>query len=98
MINFIRERIGEIILVLLIAGVIISFAVTAYYKENKIVGGVVIGHELVSNKYGDRTYITIIKTDDGYIEEKTGLNSYAIPENKRVTIKVCRWKKTNFNF
>jgi hypothetical protein len=98
MINFIRERIGEIILVLLIAGVIISFAVTVYYKENKIVGGVVIGHELVSNKYGDRTYITIIKTDDGYIEEKTGLNSYAIPENKRVTIKVCRWKKTNFNF
>lgn len=98
MINFIRERIGEIILVSLIAGVIISFAVTAYYKENKIVGGVVIGHELVSNKYGDRTYITIIKTDDGYIEEKTGLNSYAIPENKRVTIKVCRWKKTNFNF
>jgi hypothetical protein len=98
MVNFIRERIGEIILVLLIAGVIISFAVTVYYKENKIVGGVVIGHELVSNKYGDRTYITIIKTDDGYIEEKTGLNSYAIPENKRVTIKVCRWKKTNFNF
>jgi hypothetical protein len=98
MINFIRERIGEIILVSLIAGVIISFAVTVYYKENKVVGGVVIGHELVSNKYGDRTYITIIKTDDGYIEEKTGLNSYAIPENKRVTIKVCRWKKTNFNF
>jgi hypothetical protein len=98
MINFIRERIGEIILVSLIAGVIISFAVTVYYKENKIVGGVVIGHELVSNKYGDRTYITIIKTDDGYIEEKSGLNSYAIPENKRVTIKVCRWKKTNFNF
>jgi uncharacterized membrane-anchored protein YitT (DUF2179 family) len=93
MINFIRERIGEIIIVLLIAGVIISFAVTVYYKENKIVGGVVIGHELVSNKYGDRTYITIIKTDDGYIEEKTGLNSYAIPENKRVTIEVCRWKK-----
>jgi hypothetical protein len=96
MINFIRERIGEIILVSLIAGVIISFAVTAYYKENKIVGGVVIGHELVSNKYGDRTYITIIKTDDGYIEEKTGLNSYAIPENKRVTIEVLRWKKSNF--
>ena len=96
MINFIRERIGEIILVSLIAGVIISFAVTVYYKENKIVGGVVIGHELVSNKYGDRTYITIIKTDDGYIEEKTGLNSYAIPENKRVIIEVYRWKKSNF--
>ena len=96
MINFIRERIGEIILVSLIAGVIISFAVTAYYKENKIVGGVVIGHELVSDKYGDRTYITIIKTDDGYIEEKTGLSSYAIPENKRVIIEVLRWKKSNF--
>ena len=65
-------------------------------KENKIVGGVVIGHELVSDKYGDRTYITIIKTDDGYIEEKTGLSSYAIPENKRVIIEVYRWKKSNF--
>ena len=92
MINFIRERIGEIILVSLIAGVIISFAVTVYYKENKIVGGVVIGHELVSNKYGDRTYITIIKTDDGFIEEKTGLNWYVTPINQNVKVEVYRWK------
>ena len=98
MINFIRERIGEIILVSLIAGVIISFAVTVYYEENKIVGGVVIGHELVSNKYGDRTYITIIQTEDGFIEEKEGLKLYVTPINKHIKVEVYRWKKVNFNF
>jgi hypothetical protein len=76
-----------------ISGSTYSTILGGYNNEIKVVNGVVIGHELVSNKYGDRTYITIIKTDDGYIEEKTGLSWYAIPENKRVHIEVCRYKK-----
>jgi hypothetical protein len=74
-------------------GFILSFIIIGYNNEIKVVNGVVIGHELVSDKHGSRIYITIIKTDDGYIEEKTGLSWYAIPENKRVRIEVCRYKK-----
>jgi hypothetical protein len=52
----------------------------------------------VSDKYGDRTYITIIQTEDGFIEEKEGLKLYVTPINKHIKVEVYRWKKVNFNF
>jgi hypothetical protein len=94
-INFIRDRFGEIIIVLLVLGVIISFVITGYNRESRIVKGVVLEHGIVSDRNGDRTYITIIRTEDGFIEEKEGLNLYVIPINQRVNVKVYRWKKVN---
>jgi hypothetical protein len=73
--------------------VIATFVVNLYYRESKIVNGVVLEHGVTSDKYGDRTYITIIKTDDGFIEEKTGLNWYVTPINQNVKVEVYRWKK-----
>jgi hypothetical protein len=98
MINFIRERFGEIIIVLLALGVIVSFVITGYNIESRIVEGVVLEHGIVSDRNGDRTYVTIIRTEDGFIVEKEGLNLYVIPINQRVNVKVYRWKKVNFNF
>ena len=95
MINFIRERFGEIIIVLLALGVIVSFVITGYNIESRIVEGVVLEHGIVSDRNGDRTYVTIIRTEDGFIKEKEGLNLYVIPINQRVNVKVYRWKKVN---
>ena len=92
MITFIKNNFGELLISCVVIIVIAIFAVNLYYRESKIVNGVVLEHGVTSDKYGDRTYITIIKTDDGFIEEKTGLNWYVIPINQNVKVEVYRWK------
>ena len=92
MITFIKNNFGELFISCLVIMVIATFVANLYYRESKIVNGVVLEHGVTSDKYGDRTYITIIKTDDGFIEEKTGLNWYVTPINQNVKIEVYRWK------
>ena len=92
MITFIKNNFGELLISCLVIMVIVTFVVNLYYRESKIVNGVVLEHGVTSDKYGDRTYITIIKTDDGFIEEKTGLNWYVTPINQNVKVEVYRWK------
>ena len=93
MLTFIKNNFGELLISCLVIMVIATFVVNLYYRESKIVNGVVLEHGVTSDKYGDRTYITIIKTDDGFIEEKTGLNWYVTPINQNVKVEVYRWKK-----
>lgn len=57
------------------------------------VRGVVVSHVVTADKHGYRTFSTIIKTEDGYVEEKTGLEYYAEPIGKHLTITVLRVKK-----
>ena len=92
MITFIKNNFGELFISCLVIMVIATFVANLYYRESKIVNGVVLEHGVTSDKYGDRTYITIIKTDDGFIEEKTCLNWYVTPINQNVKVKVYRWK------
>jgi hypothetical protein len=55
-----------------------------------MVQSTIVSHEVVSNKEGSRTYITIVKTDDGYVQEMLGLSYYAIPVGTKVKLKVWR--------
>jgi hypothetical protein len=64
---------------------------TTSCKEQKTVQATVLSHAVTSDRIGTRTYITIIRTDDGYIEEKTGLSYYVIPVGNKVKVKV--WRK-----
>jgi hypothetical protein len=57
---------------------------------------VVLEHGIVSDRNGDRTYVTIIQTEDGFIEEKEGLKLYVVPINKHIKVEVYRWKKIKF--
>lgn len=98
MFNFIRDRFGELLLGLLFTLLLISIVGTLYLRESRIIEGVVLEHGIVSDRNGDRTYVTIIRTEDGFIEEKEGLNLYVVPINQRVNLKVYRWKKVNFKF
>jgi invasion protein IalB len=59
-------------------------------REQKTVQATVLSHAVTSDRTGERTYITIIRTDDGYIEEKTGLSYYALPVGNKVRVKVWR--------
>ena len=92
MITFIKNNFGELFISCLVIMIIVTFVANLYYRESKIVNGVVLEHGVTSDKYGNRTYITIIKTDDGFIEEKTGLNWYVTPINQNVKVEVYRWK------
>jgi hypothetical protein len=94
--QFIKEM-GIIIIVALLlitlVGIIIYESVTT---ENKSMGAVVLEHNVTANHNGSRTYTTLIKTDDGFIIEKEGLNYYVIPTGSRVTIQVRRTKKASY--
>lgn len=53
----------------------------------------VLEHAITADKYGNRTFTTVVKTSDGYIQELTGIECYGIPVGKTFTIEVFSPKK-----
>ena len=95
--RYIFYHLSEIIILLVII-LTISLSVYLVSKvEHKKVRGVVVSHNVTSDKYGNRTYSTLVKTEDGYIQEVTDLNVYAIPVGKAVIIEVSRPLEIKFN-
>lgn len=47
--------------------------------------GVVYEHAIIASRNGHRYYITVVKTDNGGIVEKTGLKYYTIPIGSRIS-------------
>jgi hypothetical protein len=87
---FIRNYWGWLLLTLVFLGLVIFIESTVERRE---VGGVVYEHVVTANGHGHNRYVTIIKTDDGFIEEERGLKLYTTPVGSRVTIEVTRTKK-----
>lgn len=46
---------------------------------------------------GTRTYITVVRTDDGYIEEVEGKDYYALAVGERTSIETTRFDPNNTN-
>ena len=90
--DFIRNYWGWLLMIVFFLGFIILIQATV---ERRNVGGVVFEHVVTGNGHGTDRYVTIIKTDDGYIEEQRGLKLYVIPVGERVTIEVTRTKRKN---
>lgn len=87
--EFLKENWGWVLLITVAALFLVFIAST---KEKRQVGGIICDHVLIARQTGLRKYVTIIKTDDGYIEEKTGLNLYTTQIGSRVVIEVTRTK------
>ena len=87
--DFIRNYWGWLLPIVILLGVVVFIISTV---ERRNVGGVVLEHNVTADKTGHRTYSTIVKTDDGFIEEETGLKTYVVPVGERVTIEVTRTK------
>ena len=49
--------------------------------------GIVVSHDVSSNKYGDITYNSLVKCDDGYIRKVNDMSTYIVPIGGKVTIK-----------
>ena len=72
----------------------ISFIVYLYSLTEEVsMEATVIAHTVSFNKHGQRTYVTIIKTKDGWIEEKKGISLYALPVGAKTVVTVVREKK-----
>lgn len=58
--------------------------------EKVSVKGTIMSHDLVADKRGNRTYCTLIKTDDGLVRESIMMHNYILPIGTRVTVKVIK--------
>ena len=62
-----------------------------YNNNLKLVGATVVSHPNIVMDRGHRIrYITLIKTDDGYIEEIKGIGYYSLPIGSRISISLYR--------
>jgi len=78
------------ILAMFVAFMCYAFYYEATHFEEREVGAVVMEHYVTADRHGARTYSTIIKTDDGFIEEVTGLGVFTAKQGGRVRVKLKR--------
>lgn len=95
--RYIFYHLSEIIILFVIILTISLSVFLASKVEHKKVRGVVVSHNVTADRYGNRTYSTLVKTEDGYIQEVTDLNAYAIPAGRTVIIEVARPLEIKFN-
>ncbi len=49
--------------------------------------GIVVSHDVSSNRNGDITYNSLVKCDDGYIRRVNDMSTYIVPIGSKVVIK-----------
>lgn len=82
--------------VLMAVGFIVVIGLAIATTENVTVRGTVLEHNVTADRHGERTYSTIVRSDDGFIEEVTGLKTYIVPVGGRVTYTKQRHKSLEF--
>jgi hypothetical protein len=55
--------------------------------------GVVLSHAVVADRYGNSHYTSIVRMEDGAIEELNGLQCYVIPVGETIITTVMRTDK-----
>lgn len=93
MISFLRQYWGWLLMIISFFVIVVLAVATT---EEVTIGGTVIEHNVTSDRHGERTYSTIVRSDDGFIEEVTGLNAYIVPVGGRLTYKKVRHKTLKF--
>ena len=76
----------------LLLGALLLLSMTSCVKEVHM-KVTIIDHVVTADKMGNRTYSTIVRAEDGIIQEFTGLGFYAIPKGTEVVATVYREKK-----
>jgi len=76
----------------LLLGALLLLSMTSCLQEVQM-KATIIDHVVTADRAGDRTYSTIIKTEDGMVEEKIGLGFYVIPKGTKIVTTVYRVDK-----
>lgn len=71
---------------------IVFFTVALASVERVSVSGTVIEHNVTADRSGRRIYSTIVRSDNGIIEEVVGLKTYIVPVGGRVRYEKTRYK------
>ena len=93
MISFLRRNYVWLLIAISFLG-IIGLAVATTGEVT--VRGTVLEHNVTSDKHGKRTYSTIVRSDDGFIDEVIGLDVYIIPVGDNVTYAKKMYKSVGF--
>ena len=64
-------------------------ATTCTHRVTRV--GTVISHNVTSSRYGDITYYTVARFDDGYIRSLEGLKYYVIQVGGKIYYKDIEW-------
>ncbi len=75
-------------ILIIISGILVS----GCFHEVKIKGKV-MDHVVTADRGGNRTYSTIVKTNDGVVRELTGLKYYVIPKGSEIYVRVYKADK-----
>lgn len=89
------EKLIKIIIGILFIGIFFYIGTRISNVESKLVKATILEHSVIGDRHGNRTYITIVKTDDGYVQELTGLVHYSKPIGSTFTLKVWRDETNN---
>ena len=74
-----------VITVLTVVVIFITCAIVTTKCTHKVTCvGTVISHNVTSDKYGDITYYTVARFDDGYIRSLEGLKYYIIKVGDKI--------------
>jgi hypothetical protein len=75
-----------IIASIIVVGASIIIGINKVFFKPVTVYGVVLSHTVTANRYGEATYRTVARFEDGYIRELSGLNDYVKPVGATVTL------------
>ena len=76
----------------LLLGALLLLSMVSCMKEVQM-KVTIIDHVVTGDRMGRTTYSTIVRTEDGIIQEFTGLEFYVIPKGTEVMTTVYREKK-----
>jgi hypothetical protein len=74
-----------IISTLVVLGMSIILGIEEAFFKPVTTQGVILSHIVTANRYGEASYHTIARFEDGYIRDLTGLNNYVKPVGTTVT-------------
>ena len=95
MIRLIRNNWLWVTLAAICSFMIYLVVITTEYKN---VNGVIINHLVTSDRGGNAYYYSIVKSEDGYIDEVEGLRVYSMPVGTSINYRVERTHPIEIKF
>jgi hypothetical protein len=82
--QFFKQQPIVVAVLISIAVILTCIVVTTKCTHEVAYIGTVISHNVTSDKYGDITYYTVARFDDGYIRSLEGLKYYVIKVGDKI--------------
>ena len=75
---------------LILATLLIGMICGCTQRKEVTLEAEILSHHVLADKRGNAKYYTIVRTSDGFIEEKKGLEYYYLPVGFKLEVKTMR--------